>query len=93
MAHPDRSTPPTPTAAALREAADLIGVIPLAEDHLEVKQRTLYNWMQGKRNPPPNILAEVRKILIDHRQKVGDLISQIRELEGLDQGGDDEAEG
>lgn len=81
MADPDRTTPPTPTAAALRAAADLLGVRPLAIDHLRVKERTLYNWMQGKRTPPDSILREVRQILIVQRQKVGELIGAIRAIE------------
>lgn len=80
MAHPHRSEPPTVTAAALRAASDLIGVIPLA-DRLDVAQRTLYNWMQGKRTPPPAILGEVHTILVKHRQQVGTLIQAIRAIE------------
>ncbi len=80
MAHPDRTPPPSPTAFAVRAAADLLGVIPLA-NRLDVAERTLYNWMSGKRNPPATLLPELRGILVEHRQKVGELIQAIRAVE------------
>lgn len=80
MAHPERTAPPTPEAAAVRAAGDLLGVGVLAE-LLGTSERTVYNWMAGKRTPPPGILPEIREHLVKHRQRTADLIGAIRAVE------------
>ena len=80
MAHPDRTPPPTPEAGAVRAAADLVGVLPLAKK-LGVADRTVYHWMDGKRVPRVEVLTEIRQHLVEHRQLAGRVIAAIRAVE------------
>lgn len=64
----------------MRAAGDLLGVGVLAQ-LLDTSERTVYNWMAGKRVPPPGILPEIRQHLVEHRQRTGELIAAIRAVE------------
>ena len=70
-------------AAAMRAAGDIIGSEKLAQ-LLGMSARNLYWLMNGKRTVKDGVLADTRKLLIEHRQKTADIISAFRQIEGKD---------
>lgn len=72
-----RREPEGPRAALMRRAGDLIGSERLARE-LGMSSRNLYWLMNGRRNVKDQVLADTRKILIRHRQAIGDLVQDIR---------------
>lgn len=73
----------TNRAAAMRAAGDIIGSEKLAK-LLNMSARNLYWLMNGKRTVKDSVLAETRKLLIEHRQRTADVITAFRFIEGLD---------
>lgn len=72
-----RLDPEGPRAALMRRAGDLIGSEKLARE-LGMSSRNLYWLMNGRRTVKDQVLLETRKILIRHRQRIGDLVQDIR---------------
>ena len=70
----------------IRAARDLIGAAALAQ-RLKVSDRTVAYWIEGKRGYRDGVLAELRQILVDHRQRTGMLIQVIRAEEARAAGG------
>lgn len=64
----------------MRVAGDIIGPGKLA-DLLGMKSRNIYWLMAGNRPVKDGILADTRKILVEHRQKTSALIALIRNEE------------
>lgn len=69
-------------AAAMRAAGDIIGSEKLAK-LLDMSARNLYWLMNGKRTVKDGVLTETRKLLIEHRQRTGDIIALFRQVEAL----------
>lgn len=70
-------------AAAMRAAGDIIGSEKLAQ-LLGMSPRSVYWMMNGKRAVKDGVLADTRKLLIEHRQKTANVISAFRQIEGLE---------
>lgn len=78
---PARRYPPAAVRAALmRAAGDVIGSEQLARA-LGVSSRTIYKLMAGKQAVRPGILADTRRLLIQHRQRTNAIIGLIRDEE------------
>lgn len=79
----------------MRRAGNIIGSEKLA-DLLGISARNCYQLMSGKRAAKDGIIADTRRLLIEHRQFTGTLIRDFRSHEGLqfgetETGADDEA--
>lgn len=71
-------------AALLRRAGDLIGSEELAR-LLSISSRNLYQMMAGDRGIRDGILTDARKLLIQRRQMIHDLVQDIRVEEAAGQ--------
>lgn len=75
------SRPPIVSRAQLmRSAGDLLGSERFAK-LLDIKPRTVYSLMNGDRRVKDGQLADTRRALIEHRQKIHMLVALIRDEE------------
>lgn len=70
-------------AAAMRAAGDIIGPEKLAQG-LGMSSRSIYWMMNGQRTVKDGVLADTRRLLIEHRQKTTKIIAAFRSIEGLE---------